>query len=165
MYNDTFYNHFAVTIPQTKKLITMKFLHLITVLSLTLIFAACSNPKLSKAEDQLTDATWELDYISGPRIAFAGLYPDKKPTIAFNIKEKQVSGNNGCNGYSAKYSAEGDAISFGEPGPTTMMFCQGGGDQVFLKTMSTVNKFNFDDEGKLQLLLSDVSMMRFKKIK
>lgn len=142
----------------------MKFLQLINILSLAIIFASCSNSKLSKAEDQLTDATWELEYISGPRIAFAGLYPDKKPTVAFNTKQKQVSGSNSCNGYSAKYSTEGDAISFGEPGPTTMMFCEGGGDQVFLKTMATVNKFNFDDKGNLQLLLNDVPMMRFKKI-
>ncbi len=28
--------------------------------------------------------TWELNYISGKRIAFEGLYPDKKPQISLN---------------------------------------------------------------------------------
>ncbi len=141
----------------------MKIFQLLTIVSIALLLAGCSNSKLIKSEDNLSDVTWELEYISGPRIAFQGLYPDIKPTLAFNTKLKQVAGNNSCNGYSAKYSMEGEAISFGEPGPATLMFCPGEGEQVFLKTMASVNKFNFDKDGKLQFLMNEVPVMRFKK--
>ncbi len=141
----------------------MRILQLLTILTMTLFFAGCSNSKLSKAADKLTDATWELEYISGPRIAFQGLYPDKKPTIAFNTKQKEVGGNTGCNSFSTKYSMKGEAISFAEPGPITLMFCPGEGEQVFLKTMASINKFNFDKDGKLELLMNEVAVMRFKR--
>ncbi|HYH56091.1 MAG TPA: META domain-containing protein, partial [Anseongella sp.] len=72
--------------------------------------------------NQLFDTTWELEYISGPRIAFEGLFPDKKPRISFDKTTSEVSGHNSCNGYSAKYTLNGPGISFGEPGPTTMMY-------------------------------------------
>src|SRR5690606_27494349 len=49
-----------------------------------------------KAQSDETNAqlegTWELDYISGPRIAFAGLYPNKKPILTFDMAEGRVSG-------------------------------------------------------------------------
>lgn len=130
---------------------------LITILSILVV--SCTSTK----NDELYKGTWELEYISGPRIAFNGLYPDKKPQISFNKETKKAEGNNSCNGYSADYTISGDAITFGEPGPTTMMFC-GEGEQVFLSTMKKVNKFNIDADGKLNLMLNDVSMMRFHKI-
>ncbi|WP_243743916.1 META domain-containing protein [Tenacibaculum caenipelagi] len=111
---------------------------------------------------KLYESKWELEYISGPRIAFQGLYPDKKPQITFNKDSQKVEGNNSCNGYSASYTLDGESISFGEPTPTTMMFC-GQGEQVFLNTIKKVNKFSIDTEGKLNLMINDVSMMRFKK--
>lgn len=125
-----------------------------------LIFYACKPTK--SITDQLYNPTWELEYISGPRIAFEGLFPNKKPQITFNKETKRVVGNNGCNGYSANYTLYGDKLTFGEPGPTTMMYC-GEGEQVFLKTMKQINKFRFSDDGKLILVMDDVDMMRFKK--
>ncbi len=71
----------------------------------------------------LFGSTWQLNYISGPRIAFGGLFPDKKPQISFNSETNRVEGSNSCNGYSADYRITDQNISFGEPGMSTMMYC------------------------------------------
>ena len=143
----------------------MQIKPILIITSLVLAIASCVSIKSNHAStdnDQLYNATWELEYISGPRIAFAGLYPDKKPQITFNQETHKVEGTNSCNGYSADYTIKKDAISFGEPGPTTMMYC-GEGENVFLNMMKKINKFKIDAEGKLNLMLDEVEMMRFHK--
>ena len=130
---------------------------------LIIFISACSAVKNTKSGDDLSNKTWELEYISGPRIAFEGLYPNKKPQITFNTKTNEVSGTSGCNGYSAKYTSNGKTISFGEPGPTTMMFCEGGGEQTFLQMIKKVDNYSIDNDGKLNLNNGEVPMMRFKK--
>ena len=110
----------------------------------------------------LYSSTWELEYLSGPRIAFEGLYPDKKPQITFNKDTKKVVGNNGCNGYNADYTLNGNSIYFGEPGPSTLMYC-GEGETFFLNTIKKINSYSIDKDGKLNLMMNEVTMMRFKK--
>lgn len=131
---------------------------------LALLFASCSASKSDKSAGDLFGTTWELEYISGPRIAFEGLYPNKKPQITFDQKETKVFGNNGCNGYSAPYTLNGKKISFGEPGPATLMFCDGGGEQQFLQQIKKITSYSIDDDGKLILSEGDVATMRFKKV-
>lgn len=131
---------------------------------LTLLLTSCMASKDGKSAGNLYDTTWELEYISGPRIAFEGLYPNKKPQITFDEKEKNVYGNNGCNGYSAPFTLNGKSLTFGEPGPSTMMFCEGGGEQQFLKQMKQITSYSIDKDGKLNLIQGDVPMMRFKKV-
>jgi len=127
----------------------------------TLIICSCSSTK-KIASDSLFNTSWELEYLSGPRIAFEGLYPDKKPNITFNKTTNKVEGNNSCNGYSADYKLNGNEIYFGEPDPSTMMYC-GEGEKFFLITIKKINKYMFDTNGKLNLMIGDVPMMRFKK--
>lgn len=127
---------------------------------LVLFLASCSTTK-KKTSEQLYNTTWELEYLSGPRISFDGLYPDKKPQIEFNKATQKAEGHNSCNGYSADYTLDGNTISFGEPGPTTMMFC-GEGEKFFLNTIKKVNTYKIDEDGKLNLMIDDVPMMRFK---
>nr|WP_116216476.1 META domain-containing protein [Allomuricauda sp.] len=129
--------------------------------SLVLILTISCNPK-SDATAELFGSTWELEYISGPRIAFDGLFPNKKPQISFDQESGKVLGNDSCNGYSAEYTLDGNTISFGEPGPTTMMFC-GGGERQFLTMMQKIDGFTLE-EGKLNLLIGEVPMMRFTKV-
>ncbi|WP_343707563.1 META domain-containing protein [Flavobacterium sp.] len=131
---------------------------------LTLLFASCTASKSASSGDDLFGATWELEYISGPRIAFEGLYPNKKPQLTFDKKETKVYGNNGCNGYSAPYTLNGKSLTFGEPGPTTMMFCEGGGEQTFLKQIKQITSYSIDKDGKLNLIQGDIPVMRFKKV-
>ncbi len=105
--------------------------------------------------------TWELNYISGPRIAFDGLYPDKKPFISFNFSAKELMGNTTCNGFSAKYTMNGNNISFADP-LKTMMFCEGGGEVTFLNMLKKVNRYSLNDN-TLTFLVGDVAVMRFTK--
>ncbi|MEO8532695.1 MAG: META domain-containing protein [Flavobacterium sp.] len=130
----------------------------------TLLFNSCMATKDTASTTAIYDTTWELEYISGPRIAFEGLYPNKKPQITFDQKENKVFGNNGCNGYSAPYTLSGKTLTFGEPGPTTMMFCEGGGEQQFLQQIKKTTTYSVDKDGKLNLIVGDIPMMRFKKV-
>ncbi len=141
----------------------MKKYTLAIVSILTLLLNSCATSKDKSAAD-IYDVTWELEYISGPKIAFEGLYPNKKPQITFDQKETKVFGNNGCNGYSAPYALSGNSLTFGEPGPSTLMFCDGGGEQQFLQQMKKITSYSVDKDGKLILNEGDVATMRFKKV-
>ena len=139
--------------------------YIIAIFSIsTLLFNSCMASKDSKGDAGIYGTTWELEYISGPRIAFEGLYPNKKPQLTFDEKEKNTYGNNGCNGYSAPFTLSGKSLTFGEPGPSTMMFCEGGGEQQFLQQIKKITSYSIDKDGKLNLIMGDVPMMRFKKV-
>jgi heat shock protein HslJ len=129
---------------------------------LVMVIGSCTSTKKASNND-LYNSLWELEYISGTRIAFNGLYPDRKPVISFNKATGKITGNNSCNGYSADFTIKGDNIDIGEPGPTTMMFC-GDGEQQFLKMMKKINTIGIDKEGKLNLMIGEIPMMRFRKI-
>ncbi|SIS70049.1 Heat shock protein HslJ [Zobellia uliginosa] len=138
----------------------MKTTTSLCLLLLALVLGSCSSTKKA-ADTPLFSSAWELEYLSGPRIAFSGLYPNRKPVIRFNQENSRVEGDNSCNGYSADFTLDGKQISFGEPGPTTMMFC-GQGEGFFLNTMKKINGYQIDADGKLELLMNEVPMMRFK---
>lgn len=129
--------------------------------ALLLLLSACGSLK-STGTDALYGQVWELEYLSGPRIAFEALFPDKKPEISFEKGIGQVVGNSGCNGYQAPYQVNGQEISFGEPGPSTLMYC-GEGENHFRNIIRKVDGWRLTDEGKLELLTGDIPMMRFAK--
>lgn len=135
-----------------------KIIHFI---SLLMIIISCSSTK-NLVNDKLFNTTWELSYISGPRIAFEGLFPNKKPQIKFDKATGKAGGTDGCNGYLADYTINGATIAFGDPGPTTMMYC-GEGEKVFLTTMKKVNRFTIDSDDQLILMIDEIPMLRFKK--
>jgi heat shock protein HslJ len=104
---------------------------------------------------------WELNYISGPKIAFEGLYPDKKPQITFNLTANELGGNTSCNGFSSKITIDGNKISIAEPFAKTMIFCEGGGESTFLNMLKKVNKYAVNDGNTLEFMIDDVAVMRF----
>ena len=106
---------------------------------------------------------WELNYISGPRIAFDGLYPDKKPMITFNSTVNELGGNTSCNGFSSKITIDGNKITIAEPFAKTMIFCEGGGETTFLNMLKKVNKYAVTDGNTLTFMIDDVAVMRFAK--
>ena len=113
-------------------------------------------------EAALYGPTWELEYITGARIAFEGLYPNNKPRLTFDGEAKRVSGTDSCNGFSTDFELEGNSLSFGESGPTTLRFC-GGSERQFLDMMEKVDGFAVEGD-KLNLLSGDLPVMRFKKV-
>lgn len=129
----------------------------------TIIITSCSSKKVISS-NPLYIGAWEMEFISGPRIAFEALYPNKKPTITFDKTSQKVSGSTSCNSYNAPFTTDNSTINFGEAGPTTRMFC-GQGEQLFLTTIQKVDHYMIDKEGKLNLMIGSVSVMRFKNTK
>lgn len=131
------------------------FLMLITVSSLT----ACKMRKQNQSAQKLT-GQWELTYITGPRIAFNGLYPNAKPTINFKENPEEISGNTSCNGFSCKLTINGNKMNIAEPGPMTMRYCEGGGERTFLDMLKKVTGYDVQDN-KLVMLQGDIVIMNF----
>lgn len=138
----------------------MKKSYLLLVCLAVVVFSACSTSKDSNKQT-LTDHTWQLEYLSGPKITFEGLFPEKQPQLRFEKDSKTVRGNDGCNGYSAPFILDGKNLSFGEPGPSTLMYC-GEGEAFFRETIKSIDSYKIDKE-KLILLTNDMEMMRFHK--
>lgn len=108
--------------------------------------------------------TWELNYITGSRIAFGGLYPNKKPTITFDVVNNLVSGNTSCNNFSGKLIVEGNKIDFTGPIAMTKMMCQDGkGENVFVETLKKVNTYTISNGTSLNFIQDDMVVMRFSK--
>ncbi|MGV9004787.1 META domain-containing protein [Flavobacterium sp.] len=139
----------------------MKFKTSLLIAVILFGFASCSSKK-EVTEDKLYTSSWELEYMSGPRIAFNGLFPDQKPHLSFNKTTKTVSGSDSCNGYSAPFVVNDSKLSFGEAGPATLMYC-GEGEQQFRTMINKINRYSFDADGKLNFMIDDISVMRFKK--
>lgn len=125
-----------------------------------LIFGCGSKPQPQASA--LYGPQWELEYLSGPRIAFEALFPDKKPVLTFEQSTGMVVGNSGCNGYSAPFELDGSSIRFGEEGPSTLMYC-GEGENFFRATLQKIGGWNIDEQGRLNLLTGEVPMMRFHR--
>lgn len=99
---------------------------------------------------------WRLNYITGPRIAFDGLYPSKKPYIVLDTVQLKANGNTGCNNFSGQFKLVGDSVRFGNMA-TTMMSCVDGGqgETVFLGMLDKVSHYRVSH---------DTLWFRFKKI-
>ncbi|GGF11275.1 META domain-containing protein [Flavobacterium limi] len=136
-----------------------------TIILLSFLFVSCNVFKCKKDAVSKLEGNWELNYITGPRIAFEGLYPNKKPNINFNTKENVVSGNNSCNSYTGKLIVTENKIDFTQPMIATKMMClDGQGEQVFMNTLSKVTSYSITDDGKtLNFISGDVATMRFTK--
>lgn len=107
--------------------------------------------------------TWELNYISGPRIAFNGLYPGKKPTIKFELTEKRYSGNTSCNSYSGILIADDSTINFTKPFAITKMACPGEGESTFLEMLKKASSYSITADSTLNFMMGDIAIMRFHK--
>lgn len=107
------------------------------------------------------NGSWQLNYITGIRIAFEGLYPDQKPEITFNVSEGTVSGSTSCNFFNGKFKADGNKLSFDQAMAMTKKMCEGEGEQRFLEAFNKVDGFKIPSPGKLILTTGDLDVMRF----
>lgn len=140
--------------------------NILALVFLGVVLISCNVFKCKKGDSvSKLEGAWELNYITGPRIAFDGLYPDKKPTINFDTKENRISGNNSCNSYTGKLIVTDNKIDFTQPMATTKMMCMDGqGEQVFMNTLQKITSYNITDDGKtLNFMSGDIAMMRFTK--
>jgi len=131
------------------------------ILISTSVLTACKTMKKNQSASKLT-GEWVLNYITGPRIAFNGLYPNAKPTINFKENPEEISGNTSCNGFSCKLTINGNKMTIAEPGAMTMRYCEGGGEKVFLDMLQKVT--GYDVQGNtLVMLQGDIAVMRYTK--
>ncbi len=128
---------------------------------------SCS-PKKTTAQIPETSklaGNWELSFITGQSISLDSLYPDKKPSISFDISNTTVSGNTSCNNFNGRFNLDGNKISFNEPMAMSRMICMdGNGENVFMETLKKINSYSITDEGKtLIFIMGDIAMMQFTK--
>ncbi len=138
----------------------------LVIIAFSAILTSCNSAqKVSKSENSL-EGSWQLNYVTGPRIAFKGLYPDAVPFVNFDLKENKFSGSNSCNSFNGNFTLDKNKISFKDDKTAmTMMACQGEGEQVFMSTLQKIDSYLISDDGKtLDFLMGDVSMMRFEKM-
>ena len=129
-------------------------------------FCSCSTSKTAVKEATI-EGTWQLNYITGPKIAFEGLFPNKKPTIAFNLAENKITGNNSCNKYFGALLVDGAKINFKDAKiGMTMMACEGNGDSLYMENLNKIESYTITDDGKtLNFLMGNMVMMRFSQLK
>lgn len=142
----------------------MKKITLILSLIASIVFSSCSIMKkkaTNHQNNQNLSGSWVLTYISGPRIAFEGLYPTNKPTAVFDMETNQLSGNTSCNSYGSTILLNKDKIKIEKPF-STMMACQGNGESTFLTTLLKVESFKVQKD-TLSLYTDNIEMMRFVK--
>lgn len=130
------------------------------------LFSSCRVfKKHSKPADPLLqlEGEWVLNFISGPRIAFDGLYPEKKPEIRFDIAERHMSGFSGCNNFNGTFNATKHTISFPNEIAMTRMICPNmQGESTFMDILKSID--NWSVQGTtLQFNAGPVMMMRFDK--
>jgi heat shock protein HslJ len=107
--------------------------------------------------------TWELEFISGTKIAFDGLFPNKKPQLTFITNQPvEFSGNSGCNNLHGKCKFNGNILQFVDPITMTKMACPGNGEQTFLDMLKKINKYGIVND-KLELKVDDKVMMRLAR--
>jgi heat shock protein HslJ len=147
-----------------------KIISFITVVSIVLY--ACSNDasKTSAAssapviaDSVKLNGNWQLTYITGAPTSFETLYPSKIPAINFDVTEKKISGNSGCNTFSGKLVAGGNKISFAEPMAMTKMFCPGNGEPLFLQNLQKVETYLIINDTTLNFMMGEIAIMRFVK--
>lgn len=139
----------------------MKSLRILGVLA-GLLIAACGGSKIQQDLFPYNQA-WELAYLGSSRPEPDALFPDRKPYLIFEADSKMAMGNSGCNGYAAPIEVSGASLSFGTPGPSTLMYC-GEGEGLFREMLQQADLWELTAEGKLQLLHGEVLLMEFRKI-
>lgn len=137
--------------------------HSIYFVLMLFIFFSCESvktPSAIPAELKDPKKVWALTYITGPRIAFDGLYPNQKPRVTFNLNSNEINGFTSCNSFSSRIKINGDFISINSP-LQTIMICQGAGENTFVNLLNKIDRYHIK-EGKLEFLNNEIVMMRFE---
>lgn len=139
---------------------------LVFSLFLCSLLMACKSTKTagttSAADPAKLNGTWELNYITTSRTPFKDLYPDKKPTLIFNVTQEKVNGNTGCNTFLGIFKVNGSVIDFTSPMALTKMACPGTGEQVFLDALKAINSYSINGK-TLSFMSGGTETMRFEK--
>ncbi len=119
--------------------------------------------KMKSSEGSISlKGSWELSFIAGSTVDFKQLFPDQKPSLILSDDGK-VSGNSSCNTYNTTYTiSENNSLQFGNIMSTKMMCGNIQGEQLYLSTLSKVNKYSCNGK-TLNLMVDDIVVMTFTK--
>lgn len=154
----------------------MKNKILIAIAAIGILSFSCKSTKSSTKETHVKTMNydklqggWTLESIvvsgtEGKKLS--DLFPNKLPTINFDITEQKVFGNNGCNSYNGPLDVrENKSLKIGaEKMATTMMFCEGVDDRSFMRGLGMVTDYKIEGD-KLLLIHDGIVIMIFEKSK
>ncbi len=84
-------------------------------------------------------------------------------TVTFTGDDK-ISGTTDCNGFFGSYTRATDGIITFGPLASTMMYCEGSQESVFMGAVQKTSRYTFDEFGNLVLILSgDIGKVFFVK--
>lgn len=133
---------------------------------------SCKSARHKKQQAQTEKSlkgNWELTYIAtgDDLFSFEELYPGRKPTLNFDIKEGKISGNTGCNSFfNDGLRIDGNKIDFITGSMImTKMLCEGAGEAKFLEMLAKVDAYSISEDNVLALMSGDIAIMRFKLTK
>lgn len=128
-----------------------------------LLCFGCGSTKEVAAQQFPYNQAWELAYLGDNLPGLDALFPERKPYLIFESDTGMAVGNSGCNGYSAPIEVRGSSLSFGTPGPSTLMYC-GEGESIFRALLHQADQWKLTSDGLLQLLQGEALLIGFQKI-
>ncbi len=115
-----------------------------------------------ETKTSVLNGRWELDSISSSNLAFIALYPDQKPSLAFNLPTMEVVGSTGCNTFTSAFTLDSSKIQFINL-TATEKACNGVGEPTFINAMKEVSSYSLVDTNTLTLMKGEVAMLRFMR--
>lgn len=122
-----------------------------------------SESETDKPAKPVLHGSWELEKVYGAKEPFTLLFPNKPPTVTFDLKTYTLSGNNGCNQYNGPFTLRNGVLSIGDM-MATKMFCNGVKEQLYMTTLKMADGYRFE-ENKLILTLNEEALLAFKPVK
>ncbi len=116
-----------------------------------------------KAPSKL-NGSWELADIPGARVSIAGMYPNKKPIITFDINDNKFVGNTSCNNFSGLLIVYDNKINFNKAMAMTKMMCEGEGETTFVEALKKVDTYTINADNSLSLHTGGVETLRLVKV-
>ncbi len=127
----------------------------VTVTSGEQVLSGCGG-----APGDLLAGRWTADLVEG-----AVLPEGAEVSLVFDMAEGRVFGKSACNRYNGGFTLSGEGLSFG-PAAGTMMACPQdlmAVEQVFLKQLESVSRFDLAEDGALELFAGDTVVIRARR--
>lgn len=120
-------------------------------------------PEKMESKSSALNGRWELRSLTGTKLSFEALYPDQKPSLAFNLPVMEVMGSTGCNSFTGAIAIDSNHIEFINL-VATEKACNGIGEPTFINAMKTVSTFSLLDSNTLSLMKADTALLSFVRI-
>ena len=132
--------------------------------AIAVMLFACASTNRSATRRNDLGGEWVLQSIDGEKDPSKIYRETRMPALLFDASKMAVSGHNGCNRISGKYTLPGkEKIKFG-PLMSTKMACPdiGNGETIFMNAIAKCNSFSVDGT---TLILKDGNneVMKFSK--